>query len=283
MKYSELNERKSHGTVDFPVEYYSVDRSHSQYVMPPHWHTEAEIIRVVKGSFRLSLNRENYELCEGDVAFVSPGVLHHGEPTDCRYECAVFSVDPFSRGAGGQYVKSIATRRCEVTPLFRRGTAQGLEGDVDALFSALSGREEQYELAVFSAIYRIFYDFYRMGAVREAIPGRVQEKQIRYLTELLSWIDEHYAEKITLKDLSTVSGINEKYLCRFFKEYTGSTPLDFVNRLRIGKAAESIRAGRQPITDAAYTHGFNDSGYFSKLFRQTMGCSPSEYRKMQGK
>ena len=58
MKNSEFLEKKQHGTPEFPIQYYFVKSGHPQYVMPPHWHKEFEIIRVLSGDFRVFLNRK---------------------------------------------------------------------------------------------------------------------------------------------------------------------------------------------------------------------------------
>ena len=100
-----------------------------------------------------------------------------------------------------------------------------------------------------------------------------------HLTRLLEWIDENYTQKITLASLAKISGFNEKYLCRFFKEYTSHTPIDYINRLRVEKAADDMLSRHMSVTEAAYANGFNDSAYFSKMFRQIKGISPSEFRK----
>ena len=78
MHYLDLNEKKQHGTEDFPVEYYYVDPSHPQYHMPYHWHMEYEMIRIRKGTFLISLDQKEITACEGDILFIHDGVLHAG-------------------------------------------------------------------------------------------------------------------------------------------------------------------------------------------------------------
>ena len=83
MKFSEYREQKTHGTKSFPLEYYFVDENHPQYVMPLHWHSEFEVLRVNRGRLAVYLNNEVYDLGEGDVIFIPSGTLHRGEPKDC--------------------------------------------------------------------------------------------------------------------------------------------------------------------------------------------------------
>ena len=64
-----------------------------------------------------------------------------------------------------------------------------------------------------------------------------------------------------------------------FKEYTGSSPVDYLNKLRIDRACFEISVNRKNATEAAYATGFNDQSYFSKVFRKYRGISPTEYKK----
>ncbi len=67
MKYISFKEQRSHGTQDFPIAYYYIDKSHPRYKMILHWHQESEIIRVLKGSLELTLDGVNYEAKENDI------------------------------------------------------------------------------------------------------------------------------------------------------------------------------------------------------------------------
>ncbi len=282
MKYSDFIEKRTHGRADFPLEAYHPDADHPRYVMPLHWHPEMEIVRVREGHFDLRLNRNSYRLSPGDVAIINPGTLHSGEPHDCRYDCAVFKADmlcPDASSVVRQYLRPIASHREAIDEYLPLATHPRVCGLVEQMFSILEHPTEQYELAVFGALYQIMYECYRSGIVGVHTPGRALQKQLDQLTALLQWIDDHYTEHISLGRLSEVAGINEKYLCRFFKQYTQLTPIDYINHLRVERAAEDIRVRRASITEIAFSHGFNDSGYFCKIFRRVMGMSPSDYRR----
>lgn len=282
MKYSEFFEKREHGRTDFPIQCYCLDSTHPRYLMQLHWHAEMEIIQVHTGELLLHLNRNTYRLAAGDVAIVNPGTLHHGEPHDCTYDCAVFKLDmlsPVGSSAIHRYIKPLITQNEAIDEYLPAIAHPHICEQVGQLFSLLKQPSEPFELAVCSILYGILYECYRSGIVGAHTPGRAQQKQLSQLTELLEWIDEHYTERITLAELSSVAGINEKYLCRFFKQYTNCTPVDYINRLRVEKAAEDMRTLHRSVTEAAFAHGFNDSGYFCKVFRRVMGESPRTYRK----
>jgi AraC-like DNA-binding protein len=284
MKYSELNEKKTHGTPDFPIEFYKLDRTHRQYIMPPHWHAEIELILVLDGRFDLYLNKRHYCMTAGDLAFVNAGTIHHGEPVDCRYECIVFHPEMLKHVGGAlvnRYVKPLTSRKIGVLEYFQAAENETVLRIAGELFSLLRMPTEYGELAVYSALYALLHALYTSGAVSESLPVKSEQKQLDHLMRLLEWIEDHYTERITLKMLSKTAGMNEKYLCRFFKAYTSYTPIDYVNRLRIEKAADDLRLLHRSVTEAAFANGFNDSAYFSKLFRQIKGVSPKAYQKSE--
>ena len=94
MHYLDYNEKQAHGTADFPLAYYYVDEHHPRYHMPFHWHKETELLRIVEGQLRLSLDDREYVVSAGELIYIGEGVIHGGEPENCIYECAVFDPKP---------------------------------------------------------------------------------------------------------------------------------------------------------------------------------------------
>ena len=95
MKYLEYREKRIQGTFEFPVAYYHIDNNHPRYHMTYHWHPEYEIIRILEGSFHMTIDNQIFVFHAGDVIFVQDGSLHGGIPTDCIYECFVFDLNTF--------------------------------------------------------------------------------------------------------------------------------------------------------------------------------------------
>ena len=92
MQYWEYNEDRPRGTQNFPVEFHHIDNRHLRYAMPYHWHVECELLRVLEGKLRLTLDEREITVYAGDFVFINEGVLHGGFPHDCVYECIVFDL-----------------------------------------------------------------------------------------------------------------------------------------------------------------------------------------------
>lgn len=279
MKYSELNEKKQHGTLDFPIEYYRLSPAHPQYVMQLHWHREFEILRVISGSFRLYLNNTEYVLKSGDIAFISCGMLHRGEGEECVYECIVFDINMLrSRGGdkAGSELLPIISGDFRVNCLLESRSSQ-LYLNICSLFIAMRECAPHRELAVLGLLFGMFSRLYTEGFIAKAAKKSRSGHKDEVMISLLDWIDGHFTEHITLRRLSAVSGMNEKYLCHLFREYTDRTPIDYINSLRIEKACHEIAVSRRNVTEAAFESGFNDLSYFSKTFKKYKGISPKKY------
>ena len=278
MKYAEYLEDKKHGTEQFPMQYYYVDALHPQYVMPLHWHREFEVLRITEGSLALYLNNEMTVLKAGDVAFIPSGVLHRGEPMDATYECVVFDLSicgGYKTSVVGETVRKIISGDVEL-PHFC-GEA---ETDAIALLESARKRDDLYEMNASALATSIIYTLCRFYEKEKKVTdSKRTAKRNAVMALLVDKIEREYTHKITLCDLSDIAQINEKYLCRFFKEYTGQTPIDYINRLRIDRACFEMSVNKLNVTEAAYECGYNEISYFTKIFKKYKGMTPGAYRK----
>jgi AraC-like DNA-binding protein len=101
----------------------------------------------------------------------------------------------------------------------------------------------------------------------------------RLVRKAMAYIHEHYAEPISLKDVARSGGISKEYLARSFHQETGVTLVTYLNRYRIGQAKARLEVGEKNLTEIALEVGFSSGPYFSRVFRQEVGMSPSEYRQ----
>ena len=99
------------------------------------------------------------------------------------------------------------------------------------------------------------------------------------IAEAISFLERNYPEKIALPELARIAHQSERAFTRTFGRAMGRTPVEYLLRLRIGKACELLRTSDAPITEIAFAVGFQDSSYFSRQFRKATGVAPRTYRK----
>jgi AraC family transcriptional regulator, regulatory protein of adaptative response / methylphosphotriester-DNA alkyltransferase methyltransferase len=100
-----------------------------------------------------------------------------------------------------------------------------------------------------------------------------------WIAIVTAYIDRNYAEKLTLRRLAEISHGSPYHLHRIFKKIMGVTPVEYVQRRRIGQAKELLRSTKLAIAEVGESVGLANPPYFITLFKQTAGCTPAEYRK----
>lgn len=107
------------------------------------------------------------------------------------------------------------------------------------------------------------------------------EKKSNYVEEALKYIEGSYCDPITVQDIADHLSINRSYLHRLFKSVTGISIQDYLLDYRIRQACILLKDTDLSIRAVAHSVSYADALYFSRLFHQKKGISPSEYRKEQ--
>jgi AraC-like DNA-binding protein len=111
-------------------------------------------------------------------------------------------------------------------------------------------------------------------------PGEVLPQPTSVLVKAaIAYLHQNYALPVTRREIAQAVGVSSNYLSRIFRQEVGLSAWDCLNRFRILKAKELLRNSSDPITAIAAQVGFDDSAYFSRIFRKLTGQSPQSYRK----
>lgn len=100
-----------------------------------------------------------------------------------------------------------------------------------------------------------------------------------YVMDARSYINLHYAERITLDDLARSLSINKFYLQKLFKRSIGLSPNEYLIHTRLTRAKQLLRTTANPINQISMDVGFNNIGHFISLFKRYEGITPSAYRQ----
>ena len=98
----------------------------------------------------------------------------------------------------------------------------------------------------------------------------------------VSRVPSSFSRIISLEDLSTLAGVNKTTLISIFKEVYGTTPIRYINRIRLRKAKELLVNTDTSVSEIADLVGFQSIHYFSRFFKAKENCTPMEYRMRNG-
>ena len=280
----EKRELKTHGTYEFPV---NISRkrisSYETGAFPWHWHDEVEMTLILSGEIDYRVNDQSYHLKEGEGLFCNSDALHAGSrvgETDCDYVSLTFH----PRLLGGyegcvirrKFVDVIVGGGCASLALspetsWQRIVLQGL-GEIYRLSQERSDMfelEVQQLLGIWGELFRHWED----QGQTASDPEKIQRLRV-----ILSYLHQHYGEKVTLEEVAKEVGLCKSECCRFFRRQMRQSLFDYLLDYRIGRSLPLLREGQATVAQVASQVGFSNPAYFSKVFRSRMKRSPRDYR-----
>jgi AraC-like DNA-binding protein len=273
----------------FPI---AVERRNPQGPFGPHAHAFSELV-VVTGGHGLHVTAgESWPLAAGDVFVIGGPRPHHYremerlclinilyQPRRLHWDVsdlkalpgyhALFTLEPAWRS------RHRFRSRLHLTP----EELGVVLGHVDRLDEELRARTPGFGALATAWFLQI------VGYLARCY-GRAKNPDSRALlriAEAITHLETHAEEEVNLDALSAIAHMSKRNFNRAFQAATGSSPIAYLIRLRLNKAAAILRRGDDPVTDVAFRVGFNDSNYFTRQFRQVLGLSPREYRRQHRK
>lgn len=268
------------------------DARMDQNILFLHWHEHFEIIIMREGSAVFHIDSRPYEMDPGDVLFVPAGGLHVGYSRcngDIQFISIVFNGALFNDW-------SHDTIHAELVAPYAEGKLQlpvqpdKLNKDCAAHYVLLEqmvrefeAKQPGYPLVIKSHLHMLFTQLARTLLPHQA-EGRVSSESQHNLNRerfkpLLRQVEERYAERWTIEQAAKVVSLNPYHFCKMFKKLTGRTFVEYVNMCRMNEAERLLRDTTDTVTEIAGQVGCDNPNYFTKLYKQYKGVTPSQVRR----
>lgn len=176
----------------------------------------------------------------------------------------------FSGKKAGEIMHSIGLTQDE--PIFTCTEGEKLKKYVfDMLEHNTSSKEDSYRLMGML--------YLALSAIATAQKDKIETPSGNmYVNHAISYIQNHYSMPVKIEEISHYLGINRSYFSELFKEYTGMSPLKYLQNFRITKAQHMLTITDLSIESIALSCGYQSAEAFHKIFRKETGMSPKTYR-----
>lgn len=264
-----------------------LDEEKPHFTVPWHFHSEIEILFVVKSSGTSYVGDGIHRFSEGEISIIGENVPHWWKSDSkfsdgldttgiksliIQFKKEIFDTNfinlPELNGIkeflnksqrGIQYLgKSRKLLGKQILNIFQLKGIHRITELIILLDMMANSKEYKYHTSIgYSRIINT-YDFYRFNKIHEHIL-------------------RNFTKPIKLDDVANYVNICPTAFCRYFKKHTGKTFLSFLNEVRIGNACKLMVESKMSISRASLESGFNNLSHFNDQFKRVMNLTPSEY------
>lgn len=240
---------------------------------PNHFH-EYYVIGFIEGGKRhLWCKGKEYDTSAGDLILFNPRDNHYCAPVNGElldYRAVNIKPEVMSRAVkeitGEAYMPYFTEN-----VVYKSDIAQSVQDLYRAVLNdaPLLEKEENLFFLLDQILREYASDFESADVLR---PNR-------QIQSLCQYMEEHFAENVTLDELLSMTDFGKSYLLRSFTRQTGVSPYRYLQTIRLDKAKRFLEEGIAPI-DAAGMAGFSDQSHFTHFFKEFIGLTPKQYQRI---
>ena len=250
-----------------PFKLFRFEGADGKYICEAHQHSCVEIFALREGKVDFYLGDKKYVLPAGKFIIVNSNEVHSIH-TSGRNEAIVLQI-PMEK----QIMRFSGEKREEDERLFAL---------LEKMYRQQIRKEYGYELLMQSIFYQLKYlliTVYQMPD--ESKEHCTENRKMGHLGKITGYLQEHYAEEISLETLAATFGYCPTYLSKMFRRYGRINYKDYLRSIRFEHALRELEETDLTIGEIALKNGFPNSQAFSRLFREKYGILPTEYQRRQ--
>lgn len=238
--------------------------------------TDYTIWNIQEGSLVIEINKQKFTAYEGDVLLFYPGDTYkaYANGSECNFLVTFFALET------GNHIDLLERKNCG--GIYRH--SQIAAASRQFYNDYLEGFQNQIEMD-FQQYARLLNFIAKLTPYfGQQIPFRAKVSSAEDLRihKLLEYMNEHYPEPLTNRELASFMGMSEKYFISFFHSHIGKSPKQYLIECRMKYSLVLLADSRNTISDIAMRLNFTDQYSFSKAFKKYYGEAPSSFRKQLG-
>ncbi|MFA9380594.1 MAG: helix-turn-helix domain-containing protein [Acetanaerobacterium sp.] len=236
----------------------------------PTWETEedrinfVDITYIMKGQAEYKVDSKKYIVSAGDLLCIPKGSIRSAiSSPDDLMEC--YCVNGKVHDLNGGEIKLPFPVVCHI----------GLQQDIISLYRDMNAewllRDPGYNMKVRAIYLMILQRFFQLIIYKN--DSSTVDKRIK---RVLRYIIDHYAEPLTVQGMADFTGLSAMYFGNFFRKETGMSFRQYLTSIRLNHAEDMLHSGEYNVNEVSVACGFSDIFYFSKVFKESRGISPSK-------
>ena len=237
-----------------------------------HYHMGYEIYWLTSGSVAAGIGDKVYNIKKGNMVIIPPYVPHRNEYF--KHDSNFRTVINVSTEYLSDFMLEILNRFKKNPVLFFSPQDQDVITSIMKKLDKELSAEKNYTSYLRKAYMTellVYIDRYNIPMNSDAAETTVQN--------MIKYINNNYQNNISVDGLADIFHISKSSVLRKFKRYTGSNINEYINFIRILNAEKLLLENHLSITETAFLCGFNDSNYFSTVFKKFKGVPPLKYVK----
>jgi AraC-like DNA-binding protein len=262
-----------------------IDRDEDTFNPAFHSHPELELVLIKEGHGRRIIGNRIDPFEKGDMVFIGSNLPHiwlnddnssghRARSVVVHFRKEIFSQEFYELKESRELARffNLASRGIQITGATRDKVSRKL----DILVTLRGFRrillllEVLYILATSPDCRCIADDTYN--------PEDKEEVTDR-LSNIYKYVHNNFHKDISLKDIASITGLTPQSFCRWFKRRTNKHFFDYLNEVRIFNACEMLIGSDAPVGEIAYHCGYNTISNFNKLFKESTGLTPGQFRE----
>lgn len=274
-----MRENRLRGSDAYPFALYQMPDSGQPLSAAFHWQDDVEILSIKSGETELTLEGAATVLHAGDIVCINPGQLHgfHGLTPDAACDILIFPLEHllFAKEdhdqnrflcplADGKYGFPLYLAK---EPAVRQLLLRAIE--------LQKQKPAAYEMMTKALLLQVIAQLAQSDMFLPLQPTRHGD----ICKEILTFIHQHYMEKLTVPDVAAAVGISPTYFSTFFAEHFFQHFAEYLRGYRIEQACAMLVSTSMSVTEIALATGFNSGSHFICHFRKFRGITPLAYRK----
>lgn len=244
-----------------------------------HWHDAVEIIFLLDGELTVYQQEQKMHMEKNDIILINSGEFHATRCREGNESLLIQIPDRFMQKYIPEFQDIQFIMHARPTNAIQQTKLEQLRKILRDMQIVLDVKPDGMMLRFYALLFELLYMLYHNYRLELSSTERKRQKNLERLRPVISYVQEHYQEPISIAEIADIAAFQPEYFCRFFKQQTGMTFQTYLNEFRLSKIYADIVQTDTPIYQILEKHGFTNYKVFRRMFAERFHDTPSRIRR----